>query len=261
MSVKRVLKKMWWFLTSQSGFDPRRTYYSLRGVSKYVGDAWRFRKLYAGRFVYTPCLYDRYEEAGTTKGEYFWQDLLVARMIYQRQPRKHVDIGSRIDGFVAHVASFREIEVIDVRAVSTLIPGVHFKQADMMGELEVDQQKYCDSLSCLHALEHFGLGRYGDPLDPTGHEKGLKNFANLLEPGGILYLSTPIGQERVEFNANRVFNPLNIIKLAQIHHLSLESLLVVRADGVVDQLLPDSTEISLLSGEYYNLGIFTFVKH
>ena len=89
----------------------------------------------------------------------------------------------------------------------------------------------------------------------------MKNIANLLEPGGILYLSTPIGQERVEFNANRVFNPLDIVKLAQIHHLSLESLLVIRADGVVDQLLPDSTEISLLSDEYYNLGIFTFVKH
>jgi hypothetical protein len=35
---------------------------------------------------------------------------------------------------------------------------------------------YCDSLSCLHALEHFGLGRYGDPIDPRGHEKGITRW-------------------------------------------------------------------------------------
>lgn len=51
-----------------------------------------------------PCLHDRYEEAGTTESEYFWQDLLVARMIHDAEPQKHVDIGSRVDGFVAHVA-------------------------------------------------------------------------------------------------------------------------------------------------------------
>lgn len=256
----RVLKKIWWFVTSQTGFDPRRTAYSLRGVSKYIGDVWQFRKLYVGKFVYTPCLYDRYEEAGTTKGEYFWQDLLVARMVFQRQPSKHVDIGSRIDGFVSHVASFREIEVIDVRAVSAVIPGVRFKQIDMMAQLGMDQHNYCDSISCLHALEHFGLGRYGDPLDPNGHAKGLKNFANLLKPDGILYLSTPIGHERVEFNANRVFDPLGIIKLAQLYRLSLESLLVIRPNGVVDKIAPDSTEILALAYEHYNLGLFIFVK-
>lgn len=53
-----------------------------------------------------PCLTDRYEEGGATKNEYFWQDLLVARSIYACAPLKHVDIGSRVYGFVAHVASF-----------------------------------------------------------------------------------------------------------------------------------------------------------
>ena len=40
-------------------------------------------------------------------------------MIYAARPEKHVDVGSRVDGFVAHVASFREIEVFDVRPIAT----------------------------------------------------------------------------------------------------------------------------------------------
>jgi len=79
-----------------------------------------------------PCLHDRYEEGGTTKSEYFGQDLLVARWICDAKPQRHVDIGSHIDGFVAHVASFRKIEVFDVRPINTQIPGVVFKQADLM---------------------------------------------------------------------------------------------------------------------------------
>ena len=81
---------------------------------------------------FMPCLHDRYEEGGAANSEYFWQDLLVARAIHEAQPVKHVDIGSRVDGFVAHVASFREIEVFDVRPMSTVVPGVVFRQADLM---------------------------------------------------------------------------------------------------------------------------------
>ena len=62
-----------------------------------------------------PILSDRYDSAGVATGHYFHQDLLVAKFIYENKPMRHVDIGSRIDGFVAHVASFRDIEVVDIR--------------------------------------------------------------------------------------------------------------------------------------------------
>ena len=65
---------------------------------------------------------------------------------------------------------------------------------------------YCDSLSSLHALEHFGLGRYGDPLKYNGHLLGLNNLHQILKKGGKLYLSVPIGPQRIEFNAHRVFS-------------------------------------------------------
>jgi hypothetical protein len=72
---------------------------------------------------------------------------------------------------------------------------------------------YCDSVSCLHALEHFGLGRYGDKIDIYSLEKGLSNLVKLLAKDGLLYLSVPIGKERIEFNAHRVMDISTILKL------------------------------------------------
>lgn len=64
-----------------------------------------------------------------------------------------------------------------------------------------------DSVSCLHALEHFGLGRYRDTVDYDGWRKGLDGRTEILEPGGTLYLGLPTGEpQRVEFNAHRVFS-------------------------------------------------------
>jgi hypothetical protein len=152
-----------------------------------------------------PCLDNRSSAAGTAKGHYFHQDLLVARRVFANAPRLHVDIGSRIDGFVAHVAAFREVEVFDVRPLESAIPNVRFRQVDLMAPLDAALAGYSDSVSCLHALEHFGLGRYGDPVDFEGHLKGLANLKRLVSAGGKLYLSVPIGPQRIEFNAHRVF--------------------------------------------------------
>lgn len=258
----KTLIKLYWILSTQFGFDPRRLLHSLRGIPRFVIDWWRFRKGYSGSMTWMPCLHDRYEEGGSTKSEYFWQDLLVARWIFAANPQRHVDVGSRVDGFVAHVASFRNIEVFDVRPISTLIPGVAFKQADLMrsDSLPNCNGGYCDSLSCLHAIEHFGLGRYGDPIDPTGHERGIANMALLLQPSGTFYLSTPIGRERVEFNANRVFDPRSIIGLAESHGLVLHQLTLIGNGGVVRDVQASPEALKALAEATYNLGIFVFSK-
>jgi len=135
MNIRNMLLKLHWLLSAQFGIDPRKMLRSLWGMLRYVRDLFRFRSSYTGRLQLLPCLHDWYEEGGMTKSKYFWQDLLVARMIFAAKPEKHVDIGSRVDGFVAHVASFREIEVFDVRPITTQIPGVVFKQADLMRQV------------------------------------------------------------------------------------------------------------------------------
>jgi hypothetical protein len=235
---------------------------SLRGLPSFVKEWFIFRNSYSGSMTLMPCLHDRYAEGGSTKNEYFWQDLLVARWIFEANPQRHVDVGSRVDGFVAHVASFRDIEVFDVRPVTTQIPGIVFKQADLMciDGLPSSVNGYCDSLSCLHAIEHFGLGRYGDPIDPMGYERGIANMALLLKLGGKFYLSTPIGHERVEFNANRVFNPNNIILFAESHGLRLQKLMVIGNSGEPREIQVSVETIHLLAESTYNLGIFVFIK-
>jgi hypothetical protein len=152
-----------------------------------------------------------WHEASGDPGAYFFQDQLVARWIYEALPIRHVDIGSRIDGFIGHLSVFREVEVIDLRPLPMKIPRVRFHQLDLMQPIPQEWIESTDSLSCLHTIEHFGLGRYGDELDPLGHEKGLAQMLKMVSPGGRFYLSTPVGRERVEFNAHRIFAPDTIL--------------------------------------------------
>lgn len=213
--------------------------------------------------IFKPCLSDRYFEGGDVRSEYFWQDLIVARWIFEKNPTKHVDIGSRVDGFVAHVASYREIEVFDFRLIKTEVPGIKFIQADLMDDLILNNERinnYADSLSCLHALEHFGLGRYGDPVDTMGFQKGLFNMSKILKKGGIFYLSTPIGRERVEFNANRVFDPQLIITLCSSFNLILTDLITIN-NSVINKVKINNENLLSLSLNDYSLGIFIFTKN
>lgn len=259
MGLKTSLIRLHWIFSDQIGIDPRKIVRFMFGIPRYVRDFFSFRAKYSGLIKFQPCLHDWYDEGGVTKNEYFWQDLLVARMIFEADPERHVDIGSRVDGFIAHIASFREIEVFDVRPITTKISGVKFKQADLMKPLG-SLKGYCDSLSCLHALEHFGLGRYGDPVDPEGFVRGFVNMSALIRQGGTFYLSVPIGIERVEFNANRVFDPRIIVRLATKNSLQFTALTVIRSDGEVESLGLEEIRFSDLARQHYVLGIFTFVK-
>lgn len=207
--------------------------------------------------VYYPILTDYNDEAGTIGGHYFHQDLLVANFIFKNNPKKHIDIGSRIDGFVAHIASFRKIEVIDIRPIKNNIhENINFIQMNFMNS---DLSQITDSLSCLHAIEHFGLGRYNDPIDPKGHIKGLENLIKLLKLGGYLYISFPIStKDEIYFNAHRVFHPLSILKIDAVK----EKLTLERFDYIDDNgnlhLNKDILEIKTLPK--YGCGIYTFKK-
>lgn len=155
-------------------------------------------------------LHDYVAEAGQADGHYFWQDLIAAQWVFKLNPISILDIGSRIDGFIAHVASFRRIELADIRPVVTEIPNVSHLQLDMMNAHSLEK-KY-SLVTSLHAVEHFGLGRYGDRLDSEGHLKGLINIAELVANNGVLIISAPIGQSKVQFNSQRILDPQLIPK-------------------------------------------------
>lgn len=262
MLFKQALVRLHWLLATQFGLDPRLFVRGVAGIPRYVRDLTEFRRSYKGELSLVPCLHDWRDEAGATKNEYFWQDLLLAKRIFEANPRHHVDIGSRIDGFVTHVASFRSIEVFDVRPVSTVIPGVTFSQANVMSQdhLPHTEGGHCDSLSCLHALEHFGLGRYGDPIDERGYEKGIANMAGLLSPGGTFYLSTPVGRPRVAFNANRVFDPRDIARIAKANRLELSELWSIGSNSDIQYMQGTAADQDRLADQEYSLGVFVFKK-
>lgn len=226
---------------------------------KYLSQKFKFKKL-GGDITHNYMILDDYKaSAGSASGHYFHQDLLVASFIKKENPIKHIDIGSRIDGFVAHVASFREIEVMDIRNLEiSEHKNINFIQKDMMDKNSLEEN-ITDSISCLHAIEHFGLGRYGDKIDINGHINGFNNIIKMLKSGGKLYISFPIGKRNeIHFNAHRVFHHNDIFNWNE----SLDNIILERFDFVDDRgklnlnknLNTDCKEIK------FGCGIYTFQK-
>ena len=158
-----------------------------------------------------PIMKDKYATAGIVDS-YFWQDLWAARLIFENRPAEHYDIGSRLDGFIAHVLSYGiPVNMIDIRPFPTEIEGLK-TIVDDATHMKQFADNSIESLSALCSLEHFGLGRYGDPIDPEACFKCFDSIQNKMKRGGKVYISVPIGKERLQFNAHRIFNPDTIIK-------------------------------------------------
>jgi SAM-dependent methyltransferase len=200
-----------------------------------------------------PILSDFEANAGQARGHYFFQDLWAGQKVFQRRPTQHLDIGSRIDGFVAHLLTFMSVTVLDVRPLDSNVAGLTFVQGDATN-LRGFGDGSVDSLSSLHAIEHFGLGRYGDPIDPEGWQKAMLSLQRVLRVGGRLYLSVPVGRERLCFNAHRVFSPRRIVDT--LTDLKLVSFSGVDDDGAFLQ----SPTFEDLGGCVYGCGFFEFTK-
>lgn len=258
-----------WMWLQRWGFDPRQTHLRI----KWIGRARANKRLLLQQkdvsndglsfplgesYLITG---DWSDEGGVATGHYFHQDLIVARSIFHANPERHIDVGSRVDGFVAHVATFREIEVMDVREISADVSGITFHQMDLMS-LPSEWYGSADSVSCLHALEHFGLGRYGDPINFDGWREGLINLFALLEPGGTLYLSVPTGKvQRIEFNAHRVFS-LPFLRNALAQYSSINRLDFVRDDGsLISDVDFHGDEAEKSFDSSYGCSIWTLTKY
>lgn len=165
-----------------------------------------------------PIYTDKVAKAGSIHS-YFWQDLWAARKIYKESPVIHYDIGSRIDGFVAHLLTFRNnVNLIDIRPLDRMVDGLDFTCADATN-LNYFEDNSIESLSALCSLEHFGLGRYGDKVDPDACYKCFEAIGRKVKEGGNIYLSVPIGKEHLEFNAHRVFYASTIVEAFPAYEL------------------------------------------
>jgi hypothetical protein len=249
-----------------AGLSPRTAYRNARGMAPYLrnkreleaqartsGGEFPFGKLY-------PCLGDRYEAGGSAGGHYFHQDLYVAQLIHRNTPERHVDVASRVDGFVAHVAAFMPVEVMDIRPVRTSARNIAFRQMDLMAK-PFTLNGYTASLSCLHALEHFGLGRYGDDVDYYGHMAAWENLTSMVTTGGRLYFSVPIGPQRIEFDGHRVFSIPYLMEMMILPSFEVASFAYVDDAGEMnfdaDLTAPAAAEGF---GNRMACGIFELVK-
>lgn len=240
------------------GFDLRKLLFSLRGALRFASDAFRLTRMSRGKPFpvrlsgVLPAISED-NAAARPDPHYFLQDIWAATRVREEAPSEHVDVGSRIDGFVAHLLTFREVTVVDIRPLDFEVPGLRFIQGDGV-TLSMIQDGSVQSLSSLHAIEHFGLGRYGDGLNPDAWRLALGSFVRVLAPKGKLYLSVPIGRQRLLFNSHRVFNPLTIV----------ESLSVL--DLTHFHAIDDSGRLNVEAepGEFaqcdYGCGLFEFEK-
>ena len=197
-----------------------------------------------------PCLTDsvRYTPFDP---HYFYQAAWLARRLAESRPIRHIDVGSSVMTIGVLSAVVNTI-FVDYRPLSTSLSNLGSISADVVflpfktGSIE--------SLSCLHVIEHIGLGRYGDPLDPQGSVKAAQELERVLTPGGMLYVSVPIGLERVCFNAHRVFPPERARELFQ--SLKLVEFALVDDGGHFRK----NQELESAKGYNYGCGMFAFAK-
>jgi hypothetical protein len=201
--MNTLLRRML-YTSREFGLDPKKTFSALAGLWWFTADLLKYKSTSKeNRLQILPVFSDKHASSGNADGHYFWQDLICAKWIFEDSPGNHLDVGSRIDGFIAHLLTFMNVHQIDVRMNPTQIEGLTTVVADLTRNFQESKVKY-SSVSSLHSLEHFGLGRYGDTLNPVGHELGLINLSSFVSSGGFLYVSYPVGDGVVQFNSQRL---------------------------------------------------------
>ncbi|MEY8322746.1 DUF268 domain-containing protein [Lachnospiraceae bacterium 54-11] len=203
-----------------------------------------------------PVITDKYDMAGTIRN-YFWQDLWAAKLIIKSGIKKHFDIGSRLDGFIAHLlAANIDVTMIDIRKFPGEIEQLNTIVDDATSLHQITNESI-ESMSALCSLEHFGLGRYGDSVDPEACFKCFASIQKKLKKGGKLYISLPIGKERVEFNAHRVFYPSTVVEC-------FSSLVLKEYSCMTEERIEYNVDLNKYDNDSHNgehrYGLFYFEK-
>lgn len=235
-------------------FDATRLIAAPVAYARFVRDLHRYRSLAGAEAVHWrdafPQLFDRTPETPYDE-HYFFQDVWAARSVAKLQPARHVDVGSRVD-YVGFLTTLVEVVFVDIRPLD-----VHLDRLTSIAGSVLDlpfADRSVESISCLHVAEHVGLGRYGDPLDPSGTQRAAKELQRVLAPNGQLLFSLPVGVPRVCFNAHRIHGPREIVGM--FDELELAEFSAVDDAGTfsVDRDPAD------LEDARYGLGLFRFVR-
>lgn len=235
-------------------WNPRATWTALRAAPRFAHDLRRYRRLAPKGTVrlldVQPQLHDR-TTSTSVDTHYFYANGWAMRKILEEAPSIHLDIGSQTQ-FVNLLAAVVPLVFLDYRPLRERLPGLFPLAADALRIPIADQT--IGSLSSIHVVEHIGLGRYGDPLDPLGTHRILGEMERVLATDGHLYVATPIGQRRVNFNAHRVHNAIDIIN--SLPQLRLIEFSGVDDDGRFHRFAP----LDRFDKDAYACGLFHFQR-
>jgi len=197
-----------------------------------------------------PCLGD-WTNYTPFDAHYFYQGAWLARRVSTKKEAKHVDIGSSVLTLSVLSAQI-EVIFVDYRPIKTNLSGLVSISGDILN-LPFEGGSV-DSLSCLHVIEHIGLGRYGDPLNPRGSVEAAVELQRVMSQGGNLFLSLPVGRERVCFNAHRVHSPNTVLNLFSQMKLVDFSYVNDTGEYYEDRSLDEAGQFE------YGCGLFHFQK-
>lgn len=224
----------------------------------FLGEWKEFRRAggRADALDFYPCLYDRTSATGIDT-HYFHQAVWALREIRESGAPWHVDIGSDVN-YVGMLTALTEVFFVDIRPLFLSIPNYRGIGGTITALPFADDSII--SLSCLHVIEHIGLGRYGDAIEASGPETACREIARVLQPGGRAFVSTLIGRPRVAFNAHRIFDPTQLVGM--FPGLVLESMAMVDVAGrFVTGVNPEAFDIRESEGGLdFGLGLFRLIK-
>ena len=208
----------------------------------------RFQIIWKNR---NPQLHDRTGVTGFDR-HYVYHTAWAARKIVAIKPELHTDISS-ILYFSTMVSAFIPVEFYDYRPADIVLDNLKSKHADLTKlPFPNDSLK---TLSCMHVVEHIGLGRYGDPIDPEGDLKAINELKRVVAPGGSLLFVVPIGKPLIQFNAHRIYSYRMIMNYFSNWELKEFALIPEREGGIII----GATEIEA-DKELYGCGCFWFVR-
>lgn len=222
---------------------------------EYMSELVRFRKMNRHRSKIRfrdayPCLKDK-SQTTPFDHHYTYHPAWAARVIAKTRPELHIDISS-ILSFNVVLSAFVPVRFYDYRPADLHLSNLESDFADLK-QLPFKENSI-QSLSCMHTVEHIGLGRYGDELDANGDLKAIAELKRVLVPGGNLLFVTPVGKSRIEFNAHRIYSFEQIMKYFSPLTLK-EFSLIPDAGGIIENADP-----ALVSQQNYGCGCFWFKK-
>lgn len=232
---------------------PLRQFSGLVYLPRYLAHWWKYAAKSSKQLRFRdsyPCLTD-WVSSTPFDPHYFYQGAWLARKIAQAKPAQHVDIGSSVLT-VSVLSATVDTIFVDYRPLEVNISNLTCI-AGSITDLPFSNQSV-HSLSSMHVLEHIGLGRYGDPIDPTGSDKAAAELSRVLAPGGRLYLAVPVGRSRTCFNAHRIFAPEEFAAL--FSGLSLVSFSWIDDIGRLHM----DADLNEAAGADYGCGFFEFER-